>query len=81
MKNFYFTFSTRHWTTDGVKMGDYWVTVIADNYAKARQLFIDKFSSQRMEREDKFLKQLTDENFDPNFFPGGEYERINQRQI
>ena len=76
MKNFYFTFGTRHFTTDGINMGTYWVTVVSENYHNARQIFVNQFTSQRMEREDLFDRQYTDQDFDPNFFPGGEFERI-----
>ncbi|KKN06718.1 hypothetical protein LCGC14_1074450 [marine sediment metagenome] len=81
MKNYYFTFGQNHWNSDGVPMKNFWVRVVATDYEIARQIFVDKFTSQKMESPDKFSFQYEEKDFSSEFFPQGEYavfeEKIN----
>lgn len=77
-QNFYFTFGQSHYTIDGVYMGNRWVRVEADSYSSARILFVEQFSSVKMEKLEKFSFQYYENDFNPIFFTDGEYEVITQ---
>lgn len=78
MKNYYFTFGQNHWHRDGIPMKDFWVRVQAEDYITARIIFINKFSSIYMEREDKWAFQYEEEDFEPEYFGLGEFQLITQ---
>lgn len=73
MKQFYFTFGSNHLLKNGYAMHNNWVRVQAEDYDKARHLFIEKFSSVFMERPMGWSFQYDEEAFDASFFPKGEY--------
>lgn len=73
MKKFFFTFGSNHYTSEGIPMRDFWVTVHAPGYDKARELFIDRFSSVYMDAPDKWSFQYSEKSFSPEYFPNGEY--------
>ena len=81
MKNYYFTFGSRHKTHDGKYMANCWVRVIAKDFWTARQIFVEKFESKNLTRLNPdyaaFSSQYTDENFEPEYFPEGEYLVVN----
>jgi hypothetical protein len=63
MKNYYFTFGQEHYNNDGETMKNHYVKVVAENYDKARSLFIRKFSMVFMPKPDKFSFQYGEEDF------------------
>jgi len=73
MATYYFTFGQSHCQIDGTPMKDYWVRIDAEDFGSARQKFVEQFSSQFMEREDKLAFQYDDEDFKPDYFSKGEY--------
>jgi len=73
---YYFTFGQAHYTTDGYPMMNNWVTVIANDYGEARELFIEKFTSLYMENPDKFAFQYEEKDFESEYFPKGEFMLI-----
>ncbi len=81
MNNYYFTFGTGHVQLDGTEMHDYWIRVIADGYGKARDLFIEKFSSVYMEEIDKWAFQYEEDKFNASYFRKGEYLVIQEETI
>lgn len=78
MKNYYFTFGSNHWNSSGVPMQNFWVRVVAKDYGKAREIFIEEFSSQKMETPMSWSFQYEEDKFKPEFFPQGEYEVFEQ---
>ena len=78
MNNYYFTFGQVHKTIYGRPMKDYWVTVVADDWHKAREVFCELFSSKHMPAVDKWAFQYKEEDFDKSIFPLGEYCKITQ---
>lgn len=77
--NYYFTFGQVHRTIDGISMKDNWVRVIAKDYISARKIFIEQFSSINMESPDKWAFQYEEDDFNPNFFPSGEYLLLTEK--
>lgn len=75
-QNYYFTFGQSHVQTDGTPMKDYWVRVIAKDYDDARRLFVERFSSICMPSSDKWAFQYEEKDWNPEMFPRGEYEVI-----
>lgn len=73
MNNYYFTFGSGHSLKNGYCMNHNWIRVQASDYMKARQLFIEKFSSVFMERVMGWSNQYTEEDFSPIYFTKGEY--------
>lgn len=73
MKNYYFTFGSNHKQIDGTIMEHSWVRVLSDSYINGRLKFIEQFSSLYMEAPDKWSFQYTDLDFNPKYFPRGEY--------
>lgn len=73
MNNYYFTFGQDHHTKDGYPMKDHWVRVVAQEYGRARQLFILEFSSQVMPVQDKWAFQYEESDFKREYYPKGEY--------
>ena len=61
-------------------MKDKWVRVVAESYGKARSIFVEQFSSVDMEAPDKWAFQYTESDFDPQFFPEGEYLVLTQEE-
>jgi hypothetical protein len=76
MRNFYFTFGQSHVQKDGTPMRDYWIRVVSDSPAKAREFFVAVFSSAYMPSPDKWAFQYEEKDFTKAFFPKGEYEVI-----
>lgn len=79
MKNYYFTFGQSHINIEGHSMRDYWVTVIASSYFKARDIFINDFSSIYMTAPNKWAFQYEEEKFEADLFPGGEFMVLDER--
>ena len=77
-KNYYFTFGQDHKTVDGVPMKDYHVLVRAENEGVAREIFIEKFTKIRMPKWDMFFTGYSEKQFEPRFFPLGEYAKFEQ---
>lgn len=78
MNNYYFTFGQNHWHRDGIPMSNYWVRVVAESYDKAREIFIQRFTSVYMQDPMKFAFQYEENKFKPNYFPKGEFLLIEQ---
>ena len=76
METYYFTFGQNHWHRDGIPLKDYWVRVVAEDYGKARMLFIERFSSIYMEAPDKWSMQYKEKDFKSSYFPNGEFTKI-----
>lgn len=79
MKNFYFTFGQAHVTTAGIPMQHKWVRVEAEDWNKARETFVEEFSSVEMDAPDKWSHQYKEGTFDPQWFPEGEYLLLTQK--
>lgn len=88
MKEYYFTFGQDHRQAaglpddSGMNMRNHWVRVTADSYMKARMIFIDEFSSKRMERGAacwSFQYEERDFEKSKHYFPGGEYKHLKQK--
>ena len=80
MQNYYFTFGQDHWNVDGVPMKNFWVRVVATGSETARQIFVDEFTSQKMQSPDKFAFQYKEKDFDSKFFPQGEYAVFEEKE-
>lgn len=81
LNKYYFTFGQAHCQIDGTPMKDYWITVIAEDYEKARDLFIKEFSSQFMSSPDKWAFQYAEnDNLDFSYFKKGNYLTIVQNE-
>ena len=78
MKEYYFTFGSSHWNKDGIPMQNFWIRVIAEDYITARKVFIKRFSSLEMQAPDKWAFQYEAEDFEPGWFPSGEYLCLDQ---
>ncbi|WP_293916587.1 MULTISPECIES: hypothetical protein [unclassified Sphingobacterium] len=78
MNNYYFTFGSEHFLFNGMSLFGYWVRVVAEDYDKARGVFIESFTKLYMSSPEKFSWQYNEQNFQPAMFPGGEYMVINQ---
>lgn len=78
MSTHYFTFGQSHMANvalpNGGKLADYWVAVEAE--ADHRKHFIEQFTEPLCPRPMQFAMEYTDDNFKPEFFPGGEIARI-----
>jgi hypothetical protein len=74
--NYFFTFGQSHETIEGTPMKNFWVKVSADDYGSARFKFIEQFSSQFMPAPDKWAFQYEEKDFEPAYFPLGEYASI-----
>lgn len=72
MNNYYFTFGQDHRDVHGFPLKNFWVRVVAGNYNRAREVFIQQFSSQYMTRPDKWAFQYEEPQFKPELFPSGE---------
>lgn len=72
MKDFYFTFGASHYTVEGKPMGFEWIRVKANSSNKARRLIMD-WCDEFMGDPNKFAFQYEENNFEPDYFPGGEY--------
>jgi hypothetical protein len=80
MNNYYFTFGQSHYNNEGDAMRNYWVRVVAADYMTARLMFINEFSSLNMPRSDMWAFQYLETNFEPKYFPGGEFAAIGDRK-
>jgi hypothetical protein len=80
MKIFYFTFGQMHHNKDGCAMKDYWVRVIAPNTEKAYQVFEREFLIPEMEKKTAWSNQYTEERFNPEFYPKGEFTLIDYNE-
>ena len=82
MKDFYFTFGANHRVHQGndlISLKDYWVRVTADDYGKAREIFIERFSTPLMERGAMCWSfQYDEDKFSRQYFPLGEYNHFQQ---
>ena len=76
-KNYYFTFGANHLTKKGEKIHNQWVRVISTDPKTARMLFREHFMEVYMHNWDHYAFQYDDDNFDPEYFPGGELKLIN----
>ena len=76
LKNYFFTFGQNHRTHAGEPMKDYWVKVTASSYGKARELFIEEFSSRYMPQSDSWAFQYSEKQFTSAYFYKGEYTSI-----
>ncbi len=80
IKNYYFTFGQNHWNIDGIPMKGFWVRVVAKDGETARQIFVDRFTSQKMESSDKFAFQYEEKDFNSEYFPQGEYAVFQEKE-
>ena len=81
MKDYYFTFGQGHTNNEGLILRNYWVRVKADSYDKAREIFINEFSSKQLPRPMQWGFQYEGlDYFKPEYFPGGEYAYFKQEQ-
>lgn len=78
MKNYYFTFGFKHVTTDGIPLFNNWVRVRAKDYGRARELFVNEFTSKRMETIQSWAFQYEEQDFQKDLFAGGEYFLIEE---
>lgn len=76
MKKYYFTFGQSHCAEDGTPMKDYYVTVMAPDYLKARAHFCQNFALPVMGMVDKWAFQYEEGDFDEDTFPAGEYAAL-----
>ena len=73
MKKYYFTFGQIHThPRTGENMKDYWITVEAESYDKARESFMEYWKSI------KWSFQYEEGEFNSHLFPKGEYIKITQ---
>lgn len=79
MKNYYFTFLGKHITVGGLNMYGYWVRVKADGFDSARRQFILQFSGTNMKSPMDFAMQYEEQEFQPKYYPNGEYAFIQQK--
>lgn len=81
MADFYFTFGQRHFTKNGVPMKDRWVRIIIESKNKdsdqkfSREL-IEEWALENMGNKDLWSMQYTEEEFNDEFFPKGEYDTL-----
>lgn len=68
MKKYYFTFGYSHYTLDGQAMVHEFVTVEASSWGSARNIFMTNFTSEQMEKPDRFAFQYDDSNFPAHFY-------------
>ena len=80
-KNYYFTFGQANIQNDGTPMRNYWVRVVAEDFMKARMMFIEKFSSVHMPTPTTWSFQYTEDDFDRSWFPSGEYALIQNNKL
>lgn len=78
MQEFYFTFGSNHWTSEGFPMKNSWVRVTAVDYETAREIFVKEFTSIKMRTPMSFAFQYTEEDFEKEWFPLGEYLHLSQ---
>ena len=82
MENYYFTFGSNHRVhigNDLIALNNHWVRVVAESYGKAREIFIERFSTPLMERGAMcWSMQYEEGKFKPEYFPEGEFKRITQ---
>lgn len=76
MKNYYFTFGQFHFSVEGEKMCDSWVRVTGQDELAARAHFCQFFALPVMGKPDKWAFCYAEENFNPVYFPAGEYEHM-----
>ena len=76
MPDFYFTFGQGHFTVDGEKMSNSWVRVTAPDELTARAHFAQFWAAPMMGRPDKWAFSYSADNFQPEYFPAGEYEHL-----
>ena len=81
--NYYFTFGSNHRVHHGndlIALNNYWVRVVAESHGKARKIFIEQFSTPKMERGAMCWSfQYDEDKFDKSYFPLGEYAVLNQQ--
>ncbi len=79
LKNYYFTFDKDTKTLNGFNLGNSWVTVVEDNFTKAKLTFIREFAfpitgmeypNDRVYHEDYFTEDIKSSK------PNGEYAFI-----
>lgn len=78
MKKYYFTFGQVHSTRAGQNLSEFYVLVEAEDYEKARNLFIVEFTSVYMDRPDMFAFQYSEDRFNSEFCRRGEFFHIKQ---
>jgi hypothetical protein len=73
-----FTFGQSHMASyalpNGGRLADYWVAVEASDDHRAR--FIEQFTVPYCPRPMQFAMEYSEDNFSPEYFPGGELLRI-----
>ena len=83
-KNYYFTFGSNHRVHRGndlIALNNYWVRVIAESYGKAREIFVERFSTPFMERGAAcWSMQYEEDKFNKSYFPLGEYKLLEQSE-
>ena len=82
MTNFIFTFGQGHISKKGIPMRNYWIKVVAENEAKAREIFIAEFTTIEMNDPMEFAFSYTEKSFIEKcynaYYPDGEYLCIKQ---
>lgn len=76
MHTYHFTFGQSHMSSYTLpragRLADFWVTVEADSFGEARQLFCDHFTQPYCPRPMQWSFQYEDSEFKPEYFPGGQ---------
>ena len=84
MENYYFTFGSNHRVHQGndlIALNNHWVRVVAESFGKAREIFVEQFSTPRMERGAAcWWFQYTEDTFKKSYFPCGEYAMLVQNE-
>jgi hypothetical protein len=80
METYYFTFTHKQETVDGLPMHGRWVRVIAKSFPDARRHFVLHFSSLRMPTPMSFAMQYDETRFQPKYYPDGELMCIKQEE-
>jgi hypothetical protein len=76
MKNFYFTFGQSHIAKGGVPLKNSWVRVVAYDIEEAEAIFQEEFMKRKMFAQNHWSMVYNESNFNPSFFPEGEYHLI-----
>ncbi len=69
---YYYTFGQAHKQNDGLRMKDYWIAVECDTEAESYLIFKD-WAYEFMPRRNHYASVYTQLQFNPYWFPKGEY--------
>lgn len=74
----YFTFGQSHRDNNGSPLADYWVAVeLPDNSTLYHcEVFIERFAQIHLPSPTQWAFEYTESQFRPEYFKGGEIERI-----